>query len=231
MKISYNWLNEYLDIKQDHELIGEKLTDLGLEVEGITKYESVPGGLEGVVVGKTISIKKHPNADRLKIANVDIGNDEILQIVCGAPNVDKNQTVAIATEGTILYPNNDKLKIKKSKIRGEVSNGMICGQDELNLGEFDHGIMILDDKYKSGTLLKDIFKVDSDWVYDIGLTPNRADAMSHYGTARDLRARLLHEGKTIELKTPSVSNFIVDKRTKKIMINIEDESMCLMEKL
>ena len=225
MKISYNWLKEYLDIKQDHELIGEKLTDLGLEVEGITKYESIPGALEGVVVGKTISIEKHPNADRLKITNVDIGNDEILQIVCGAPNVDKNQTVAIATVGSTLYPNNEKLKIKKSKIRGEVSNGMICGQDELNLGEFDHGIMILDDKYKSGTLLKDIFKVDSDWVYDIGLTPNRADAMSHYGTARDLRARLLHEGKTIELKTPSVSNFIVDKRTKKIMINIEDESI------
>mgnify|MGYP003327389124 FL=1 len=225
MKISYNWLNEYLDIKQDHELIGEKLTDLGLEVEGITKYESVPGGLEGVVVGKTISIKKHPNADRLKITNVDIGNDEILQIVCGAPNVDKNQTVAIATVGSTLYPNNEKLKIKKSKIRGVVSNGMICGQDELNLGEFDHGIMILDDKYKAGSLLKNIFKVDNDWVYDIGLTPNRADAMSHYGTARDLRARLLYEGGKIELKTPSVSNFIVDKRTKKIMINIEDESI------
>ena len=225
MKISYNWLKEYLDIKEDYVLIGEKLTDLGLEVEGITKYESVPGGLEGVVVGKTTSIEKHPNADRLKITNVDIGNDEILQIICGAPNVDKNQTVAIATVGTILYPNNDKLKIKKSKIRGEVSNGMICGQDELNLGEFDHGIMILDDKHKPGTLLKDIFKVDSDWVYDIGLTPNRADAMSHYGTARDLRARLFYEGGKIELKTPSVSNFIVDKRTKKIMINIEDESI------
>ena len=225
MKISYNWLKEYLNFKDNHESIGEKLTSLGLEVEGITKFESIPGGLEGVVVGKTKSVKKHPNADRLKITTVDIGADELLQIVCGAPNVDKNQTVAVATSGTTLYPNNEKIKIKKSKIRGEISNGMICGKDELNLGEFDHGIMILDDKHKPGTPLKKLFDVDTDWIYEIGLTPNRADAMSHYGTARDLRARLLHEGKNLELKTPSVSNFSIDKRTKNIKINIDDNSL------
>jgi len=225
MKISYNWLKEYLNFKDNHESIGEKLTSLGLEVEGITKFESIPGGLEGVVVGKTKSVKKHPNADRLKITTVDIGADELLQIVCGAPNVDKNQTVAVATSGTTLYPNNEKIKIKKSKIRGEISNGMICGQDELNLGKFDHGIMILDDKHKPGTPLKKLFDVDTDWIYEIGLTPNRADAMSHYGTARDLRARLLHEGKNLELKTPSVSNFSIDKRTKNIKINIDDNSL------
>ena len=225
MKISYNWLKEYLNFKDNHESIGEKLTSLGLEVEGITKFESIPGGLEGVVVGKTKSVKKHPNADRLKITTVDIGADELLQIVCGAPNVDKNQTVAVATSGTTLYPNNEKIKIKISKIRGEISNGMICGQDELNLGEFDHGIMILDDKHKPGTPLKKLFDVDTDWIYEIGLTPNRADAMSHYGTARDLRARLLHEGKNLELKTPSVSNFSIDKRTKNIKINIDDNSL------
>ena len=225
MKISYNWLKEYLNFKDNHESIGEKLTSLGLEVEGITKFESIPGGLEGVVVGKTKSVKKHPNADRLKITTVDVGADELLQIVCGAPNVDKNQTVAVATSGTTLYPNNEKIKIKKSKIRGEISNGMICGQDELNLGEFDHGIMILDDKHKPGTPLKKLFHVDTDWIYEIGLTPNRADAMSHYGTARDLRARLLHEGKNLELKTPSVSNFSIDKRTKNIKINIDDNSL------
>ena len=223
MKISYNWLKEYLDFKEDHESIAEKLTSLGLEVEGITKFQSIPGGLEGVVIGKTKSIKKHPNADRLKITTVDIGQDELLQIICGAPNVDKNQTVAVATAGTTLYPNNEKLKIKKSKIRGEVSNGMICGQDELNLGEFDQGIMIFDDKYKAGIPLSEIYNIESDWIYDIGLTPNRADAMSHYGTARDLRARLLHEGNKIELKTSSVSNFIVDNRTKNIKINIDDD--------
>ena len=213
MKISYNWLKEYLNFKDNHESIGEKLTSLGLEVEGITRFESIPGGLEGVVVGKTKSVKKHPNADRLKITTVDVGADELLQIVCGAPNVDKNQTVAVATSGTTLYPNNEKIKIKKSKIRGEISNGMICGQDELNLGEFDHGIMILDDKHKPGTPLKKLFDVDTDWIYEIGLTPNRADAMSHYGTARDLRARLLHEGKNLELKTPSVSSFVNTKIT------------------
>ena len=223
MKISYNWLKEYLDFKEDHESIGEKLTSLGLEVEGVTRFQSIPGGLEGVVIGKTKSIKKHPNADRLKITTVDIGQDELLQIICGAPNVDKNQTVAVATAGTTLYPNNEKLKIKKSKIRGEVSNGMICGQDELNLGEFDQGIMIFDDKYKAGIPLSEIYNIESDWIYDIGLTPNRADAMSHYGTARDLRARLLHEGNKIELKTSSVSNFIVDNRTKNIKINIDDD--------
>lgn len=225
MKISYNWLKEYLNFKDNHESIGEKLTSLGLEVEGITKFESIPGGLEGVVVGKTKSVKKHPNADRLKITTVDVGADELLQIVCGAPNVNKNQTVAVATSGTTLYPNNEKIKIKKSKIRGEISNGMICGQDELNLGEFDHGIMILDDKHKPGTPLKKLFDVDTDWIYEIGLTPNRADAMSHYGAARDLRARLLHEGKNLELKTPSVSNFSIDKRTKNIKINIDDNSL------
>ena len=223
MKISYNWLKEYLEFDENYESIGDKLTSLGLEVEGITKFESIPGGLDGVVVGKTKSIKKHPNADRLNITTVDIGEDELLQIVCGAPNVDKNQTVAVATVGTTLFPNNEKLKIKKSKIRGEISNGMICGQDELNLGEYDDGIMILDDKYKAGSHLSKIFNIETDWIYEIGLTPNRADAMSHYGVARDLRAKLLHEGNNLELKTPSVSNFSVDKRTKNIKINIEDD--------
>ena len=222
MKISYNWLKEYLEFNENHESIGDKLTSLGLEVEGITKFESIPGGLNGVVVGKTKSIKKHPNADRLNITTVDVGGDELLQIVCGAPNVDKNQTVAVATVGTTLFPNNEKLKIKKSKIRGEISNGMICGQDELNLGEYDDGIMILDDKFKAGSPLSEIFNVETDWIFEIGLTPNRADAMSHFGVARDLRAKLIHEGNNLELKTPSVSNFAIDKRTKKIKINVED---------
>ena len=222
MKISYNWLKEYLEFNENHESIGDKLTSLGLEVEGITKFESIPGGLNGVVVGKTKSIKKHPNADRLNITTVDVGGDELLQIVCGAPNVDKNQTVAVATVGTTLFPNNEKLKIKKSKIRGEISNGMICGQDELNLGKYDDGIMILDDKYEAGSPLSEIFNVETDWIFEIGLTPNRADAMSHFGVARDLRAKLIHEGNNLELKTPSVSNFAIDKRTKKIKINVED---------
>tara|TARA_Y100000739_G_C20609128_1_gene467426 strand:- start:311 stop:2737 length:2427 start_codon:yes stop_codon:yes gene_type:complete len=225
MKISYNWLKEYLDITDNYKLVAEKLTDLGLEVEGTSKYESIPGSLEGVVVGKIISLKKHPNADRLKVTTVDIGSENNIQIVCGAPNVDINQTVAVATCGTILFPNNKKLKIKKSKIRGEESNGMICGKDELNLGEFDEGIMLLENKHKAGTLLKDIFSTESDWIFEIGLTPNRADAMSHFGVARDLRCKLIHEGNKIKLKTPSVSNFIVDKRTNNIKVTIENENI------
>ena len=225
MKVSYNWLKQYLDFKDDHESIAEKLTSLGLEVEGMSKFESIPGGLRGVVVGKTISIKKHPNADRLKIVDVNVGQSENLQIICGAPNVDKNQTVAVALIGTTLYPENKKLKIKKSKIRGEISEGMICGQDELNLGEPDDGILIIDDKYDEGTPLELIYPCETDWIYDIGLTPNRSDALSHLGTARDLRARLNYEGDNLDLKTPSVSSFIIDKRTKNIKLSVEDESL------
>ena len=225
MKVSYNWLKQYLDFKDDHESIAEKLTSLGLEVEGMSKFESIPGGLRGVVIGKTISIKKHPNADRLKIVDVNVGQSENLQIICGAPNVDKNQTVAVALTGTTLYPENKKLKIKKSKIRGEISEGMICGQDELNLGEPDDGILIIDDKYDEGTPLELIYPCETDWIYDIGLTPNRSDALSHLGTARDLRARLNYEGDNLDLKTPSVSSFIIDKRTKNIKLSVEDESL------
>ena len=225
MKISYNWLKEYLDFDLDHNSVSEILTDLGLEVEGISKYESIPGSLKGVVVGKITSLKKHPNADRLKITTVDIGEKDELQIICGAPNVKNKLTVAVATNGTTLYPNDEKLKIKKAKIRGELSNGMICGEDELNLGPSTSGIMILDEKIKAGTKLNSIYEIYNDWIFEIGLTPNRADAMSHLGVARDLRARLIHNEFNLDLKTPSVSNFHVEKRTKKIKIDVEDEDL------
>tara|TARA_B100000886_G_scaffold147074_1_gene99926 strand:- start:164 stop:2581 length:2418 start_codon:yes stop_codon:yes gene_type:complete len=225
MKISYNWLKEYLDFDLDHNSISEILTDLGLEVEGISKYESIPGSLEGVIVGKITSLKKHPNADRLNITTVDIGEKDELQIICGAPNVKNKLTVAVATNGTILYSNDEKFKIKKTKIRGELSNGMICGEDELNLGPSTSGIMILDENIKAGTKLNSIYEIYKDWIFEIGLTPNRADAMSHLGVARDLRARLIHKGFNFDLKTPSVSNFRVEKRTKNIKIHVEDENL------
>ena len=225
MKISYNWLKEYLDFDLDHNSVSEILTDLGLEVEGVSKYESIPGSLKGVVVGKITSLKQHPNADRLKITTVDIGEKDELQIICGAPNVKNKLTVAVATNGTTLYPNDEKLKIKKTKIRGELSNGMICGEDELNLGPSSSGIMILDEKIKAGTKLNSIYEIYNDWIFEIGLTPNRADAMSHLGVARDLRARLIHNEFNLDLKTPSVSNFHVEKRTKKIKIDVEDEDL------
>ena len=145
MKFTKDWLDIHLKSKKKESQIIDKLNNIGLEVE---KIEPIKNELSDFIVAKIVKANKHPNADRLKITTVDIGQDELLQIICGAPNVDKNQTVAVATAGTTLYPNNEKLKIKKSKIRGEVSNGMICGQDELNLGEFDQGIMIFDDKYK-----------------------------------------------------------------------------------
>ena len=164
MNISYNWLKEFLKVKDSVEETANILTELGLEVEGISNFESIKGGLKGVVVGKVKTCKKHPNADRLKLTTVDIGQKEDIQVVCGAENVDSNQTVAVATVGTKIYTTEDYWTIKKSKIRGEVSNGMICAEDELNLGESHEGIMVLDDKYKAGTALDKIFKIENDSI-------------------------------------------------------------------
>ncbi|MCB0472112.1 MAG: phenylalanine--tRNA ligase subunit beta, partial [Flavobacteriaceae bacterium] len=222
MKISYNWLKQFLKIDLEAEKVAEMLTDLGLEVEGIETFESVKGGLKGVVVGKVLSCVKHPNADRLKLTTVDLGNGEPVQIVCGAPNVAEGQMVPVATVGTTLYAEDGKdFKINKGNIRGEVSYGMICAEDELGLGTSHEGIMILDEKLKVGTPAAEVFNVTSDQVFEIGLTPNRADAMSHYGVARDLRAGLLQQGMELELNTPSVSDFQVEERTFRIDVDVE----------
>ena len=192
MKISYNWLKQYLKVDSSAEDTAVILTDLGLEVEGVELYESVKGGLKGVVVGHVLECAKHPNADKLKITKVDIGSGTPLQIVCGAPNVAKGQKVPVATIGTVLYDKEgNSFQIKKGKIRGEESYGMICAEDELGLGNSHEGIMVLDDKYAPGTPCSEVFEVVTDEVFEIGLTPNRADAMSHYGVARDLRAGLM----------------------------------------
>ncbi|MCD2259551.1 phenylalanine--tRNA ligase subunit beta [Psychroserpens luteolus] len=223
MKISYNWLKQFLKTDWSAEKTGELLTDLGLEIEGIESYQSVKGGLEGIVVGEVLTCEQHPNADRLKLTTVAIGTDEPLQIVCGAPNVAAGQKVPVATIGTTLYTETGEAwKIKKGKIRGEESHGMICAEDELGLGKSHDGIMVLDPKIKVGTPAADIFDVENDHVFEIGLTPNRADAMSHYGTARDLKAGLLQKDINTELITPSVSSFHVDSRTLKIDIDVED---------
>ncbi len=204
MKISYNWLKQFIKVDWDAEKTGNLLTDLGLEIEGIEPYESVKGGLEGIVVGEVLTCEQHPNADRLKITTVNIGAEAPLQIVCGAPNVAAGQKVPIATIGTTLYTaEGEPWKIKKGKIRGEESHGMICAEDELGLGESHDGIMVLDAKVKIGALASEIFKVENDQVFEIGLTPNRADAMSHYGVARDLKAGLLQHEISLELLTPS----------------------------
>ena len=226
MKISYNWLKQFIKTDWDSEKTASMLTDLGLEVEGIDKYQSVKGGLEGIFVGHVLSCVQHPNADKLKITTVNIGNQIILQIVCGASNVSEGQKVPVATIGTILYDKESKpFEIKKGKIRGEESHGMICAEDEIGLGTSHDGIMILDSKLEPGTLVSAVFNIENDEVFEIGLTPNRADAMSHWGTARDLRAGMLQNGTNIELITPSVSNFKIEKRTLKIDVNVEDQKL------
>ncbi|GGW70273.1 phenylalanyl-tRNA synthetase beta subunit [Winogradskyella epiphytica] len=223
MKISYNWLKQFINVDWDAEKTGELLTDLGLEVEGITNYESVKGGLKGIVVGEVLTCEQHSNADRLKVTTVNIGTDTPVQIVCGAPNVAAGQKVPVATIGTTLYtPEGEAWTIKKGKIRGEESHGMICAEDELGLGESHDGIMVLDPETKVGTPAAELFKVENDQVFEIGLTPNRADAMSHYGVARDLKAGLLQKDISLELITPSVSSYHVDARAYKVDVDVQD---------
>ncbi|MFM2228813.1 MAG: hypothetical protein RL607_71 [Bacteroidota bacterium] len=227
MRISYNWLKQFLKIDLPSEETASLLTDLGLEVEVVEKYQSVKGGLLGVVVGEVKTCEKHPDADRLKVTTVDLGDGNApVQIVCGAPNVAAGQKVPVATIGTKLFDKEgNEFEIKKGKIRGQESHGMICAEDELGLGENHDGIMILDAKLKPGTPLAEVLKIENDEVFEIGLTPNRADAMSHMGVARDLRAGLLQRNKNIELITPSVSAFKVDKRTLKIPVDVVDSKL------
>ena len=224
MKISYNWLKQFINLDWEPEKTSELLTNLGLEVEGLEKYSSIKGGLEGIIVGHIEKCEKHPNADRLKVTSVNVGKETLLKIVCGAPNVKKGQKVAVATIGTTLYNSDgESWKIKKGKIRGEESNGMLCAEDEIGLGESHDGILILDDKFKPGDPLSNYYDVESDYIFEIGLTPNRADAMSHYGTARDIKAGLIQLGINSELMSPSVSGFHVDNRSLKIDIDVADK--------
>ncbi|MFC2449774.1 MAG: phenylalanine--tRNA ligase subunit beta [Flavobacteriaceae bacterium] len=200
MKISNNWLKDYISTDLNSEKIGTYLTDIGLEVEGIDKFETIKGSLEGIVVGKVLTCEKHPNADKLSKTTVDVGNATILNIVCGAPNVAAGQIVAVAVVGTTLFDKNGgSFTINRTKIRGEVSEGMICAEDEIDLGNSHDGIMVLDETYEVGKLLADYFDIQQDEVYEIGLTPNRTDAISHYGVARDLHAFLTCNGIDSEL--------------------------------
>ncbi|GEP50609.1 phenylalanine--tRNA ligase beta subunit [Flavobacterium noncentrifugens] len=223
MKISYNWLKQFIKIDWKSEETAALLTDLGLEVEVVEKYQSVKGGLEGIVVGQVLTCVQHPNADRLKVTTVDLGDGTPVQIVCGAANVAAGQKVPVATIGTVLYDKDGQpFTIKKGKIRDQESHGMICAEDELGLGTSHDGITVLSEDLKPGTSVAKVFKIENDEIFEIGLTPNRADAMSHLGTARDLRAGLLQKGVSVELITPSVSNFRIDKRTLKIDVDVKD---------
>lgn len=226
MKISYNWLKQFIKIDWNSAETASLLTDLGLEVEVVEPYQSVKGGLQGVVVGQVLSCEKHPNADRLNVTTVNIGDAIPVQIVCGAANVAVGQKVPVATIGTVLYDKNgEPFKIGKGKIRDVESHGMICAEDELGLGTSHDGIMVLDANLKPGTLAAEVFNIENDEIFEIGLTPNRADAMSHMGVARDLRAGMLQRNVHVELITPSVSKFKVDKRTLKIDVDVKDSKL------
>lgn len=226
MKISYNWLKQFIKLPETPEKTGELLTDLGLEIEGIQPFQSIKGALEGILVGHVISCEKHPNADKLHLTRVDLGNGEPVKIVCGAPNIAAGQKVPVATIGTTLYDENGKAwPIKKGKIRGEASHGMICSEKELGLSGNHEGIMVMENDLVPGTPVAEIFEIENDQVFEIGLTPNRADAMSHWGVARDLKAGYQQQGISLELITPSVSSFHVDSRSLKIPIEVEDSNL------
>lgn len=226
MKISFNWLKKYIKTEISVEEAGQILTDTGLEVESIEKIEAVKGGLEGVVIGKVLTCEKHPDADKLKVTTVDVGTDT-LQIVCGAPNVAAGQTVVVATVGCTLYPKPDEpFKIKAAKIRGVDSFGMLCAEDELGIGESHAGIMVLPDHLKIGSNAATYFDLEDDYQIEIGLTPNRADAMGHVGVARDLMAHLnFHKKQNLKISWPEV-NELKPTSNFPITIKIEDHQNC-----
>lgn len=222
MKISYNWLKEYVDLHESPEEISKVLTGLGLEVEGLEKYEEIPGSMQGLVIGEVKECKAHPNADKLKLTKVDAGGSELLDIVCGAPNVAAGLKVVVALVGTTIYPKSgEPFQIKKAKIRGEESNGMICAEDEIGLSDDHGGVIVLDTELPNGTPAAAYFHPQTDYIFEIGLTPNRADAASHLGTARDLAAYFDRP-----LRFPSVADFRVDNTSSPVEVTVEHQQAC-----
>ncbi len=226
MQISYNWLKNYLNIDIEVDKVSTILTDIGLEVGGVEEVQSIKGGLEGLVIGEVLTCERHPNADKLSKTTVNVGGEEILPVVCGAPNVAAGQKVVVATVGTVLYDGDESFTIKKSKIRGEESRGMICAEDEIGLGTSHDGIMVLPADVQVGTPAKDYFEVETDVVFEIDLTPNRVDSASHYGVARDLAAYLKSIGEDVTLNLPSVDDFKVDNNDFPVEVVVESQEAC-----
>jgi len=222
MKISYNWLTQFINTEKTPDELSQILTAIGLEVESLEKVQTIPGGLEGLVIGHVKECAQHPNADRLRVTKLDVGTGEDLPVVCGAPNVAVGQKVVVATVGTTVYPTNgEPFKINKSKIRGEVSEGMICGESEVGLGNSHDGIMVLAEDSIPGTPAKQYFGIKDDFLFEIGLTPNRADAASHLGVARDLAAYL-----RTSITLPDVSGFKPDNLHLPIPVTVENDQAC-----
>jgi phenylalanyl-tRNA synthetase beta chain len=229
MKISCNWLKEYIPTDIEPVEIARILTDCGLEVEAIEEFETVKGGLKGVVIGKVLSTTRHPNADKLTCCKVDVGNGQVLDIVCGAPNVAAGQKVPVATVGTVIYKGDESFTIKASKLRGEPSEGMICAEDELGLGDSHAGIMVLDENAALGMAASEYFNVSCDTLLEVAITPNRSDAASHFGVARDLAAALANretQHKAVPFTKPDVSGFKVDSQQLPIQVKIESPEAC-----
>ena len=226
MKISNNWLQDYLKTDLSIDETSDLLTDIGLEVEGVENHESIKGGLVGIVIGKILTVEKHPDADRLNLTTVDVGEGDPLQIVCGAPNVAVNLKVPVATVGTWIHIGDDSFKIKRSKIRGQVSDGMICGPDEIGLGAKTDGIMELPDDAPIGQAGSKYFDIKTDTVFEIGLTPNRTDAMSHIGVARDLKAALNSKDHNLKMCLPSVKDFSIDSNSLEIKVDVQTPELC-----
>ena len=227
MNISYNWLKEYLDFDLQPDEVAAALTSIGLETGGVEEVQTIKGGLEGLVIGEVLTCEDHPNSDHLHITTVNVGGEAPLQIVCGAPNVAAGQKVVVAVNGTRLYDGDQCFTIKKSKIRGVESNGMICAEDEIGIGTDHSGIIVLPADVVVGTLAKDYYNVKSDYVLEVDITPNRVDATSHYGVARDLAAYLKQAGKPAALRLPSVEAFKIDDETPAIEVVVENEEACL----
>ena len=227
MNISYNWLKEYLDFDLTPVEVADALTSIGLETGGVEEVQTIKGGLEGLVIGEVLTCEDHPNSDHLHITTVNVGGEAPLQIVCGAPNVAAGQKVVVAVNGTKLYDGDTCVTIKRSKIRGVESNGMICAEDEIGIGTDHSGIIVLPPDAVVGTLAKDYYNVKSDYVLEVDITPNRVDATSHYGVARDLYAYLKRHGKDVTLRLPSVEAFRIDDDTPAIGVVVENTEACL----
>ena len=226
MNISYNWLKEYIDFRLSPEELADALTSIGLEVGTVEEVESIRGGLRGIVIGKVLTCVEHPNSDHLHITTVDLGNGEPTQIVCGAPNVAAGQTVVVATVGTTLYDGDNEFSIKKSKIRGVESFGMICAEDEIGIGTSHDGIIVLNEEVKPGTPAAEYYNLKSDWLIEVDLTPNRVDAASHYGVARDLSAWLACHAEPSQLRRPSVEAFATERPDGAVAVEVDDYEAC-----
>ncbi len=227
MNISYNWLKEYLDFDLQPEEVAAALTSIGLETGSVEEVQTIKGGLEGLVVGEVLTCEMHPNSDHLHVTTVNVGSGEPLQIVCGAPNVAAGQKVIVAVNGTKLYDGDKEFTIKRSKLRGVESNGMICAEDEIGVGTDHAGIIVLPSDTPVGLPAKEYYNIKSDYVLEVDITPNRVDATSHFGVARDLAAYLKQNGKPAELKRPSVEAFHIDDETPAIEVVVENTEACL----